>query len=121
MWKHVIVIVMLFGLSGCDRKQPSPTSQPTPNTASGLSYEQRIVIDANTNHFAAIAKEYQWLETNYPGYQRLDQSLLHMDGHFIDLLTIKTSSQKDVKIYFDVTALFPVPSEKDSVKSTETE
>lgn len=79
-----------------------PNDMPEPN---GLSFKTMVLIQAE-HHFAGINQEYQWLDTYYPGYRRINQELAIQNGRLVDVLTIKTKKGETLKIYFDVTHLF---------------
>lgn len=64
-----------------------------------------IVIQAS-NEFEGIAKERQWLESNYPGSQKLAQAVSFNRGKVYDLIAILTANGETKIIYFDITAFY---------------
>lgn len=81
------------------------TAQKISQTGDGSDYTKAIVISAN-NESAGVAKEYEWLKTNYPGSQVISQGLGEKNGKPFDVFKIKTASGEEKSVYFDISRYF---------------
>jgi uncharacterized lipoprotein YmbA len=89
--------------------EPAATADTRPRgvilPARGLSCNSAIVINA-TNEQAGIAEENAWIKENYPGAQKVGQSLLTCNDKAADQVDIETANGRKVSVYFDISNFF---------------
>jgi hypothetical protein len=89
--------------------EPAATADTRPRgvilPARGLSCNSAIVINA-TNEQAGIAEENAWIKENYPGAQKVGQSLLKCNDKAADQVEIETANGRKVSVYFDISNFF---------------
>ncbi len=79
----------------------------------GTSFEDAIIVDI-TNPIDGVRFEYFILRGLYPGYKLLFQYVMEPDVSEVpasskkiyDVLEIKTSTNKKITIYFDITSFY---------------
>lgn len=79
-----------------------PTLEPIHD---GLSFEQAIVINENTE-LSGTRAVYTWLAKNYPGYKLAMQFLASKDNCKYDVMLIRTSAGIDKQIHFNISSYF---------------
>lgn len=72
----------------------------------GSSCEQAVVILGAKSEFEGIGAEYDWLGRHYPGSEVLEQALGQCDGHWADILSIRTAQGESREVYFDIEEFF---------------
>jgi hypothetical protein len=72
----------------------------------GATMESAVVIEGANNSSAGIAAERKWVTEKYPGFKKVQQSLLHKEGKSYDLIEIETADGKSKSIYFDISGFF---------------
>jgi len=109
--KKLLYLFLLLGLLSCSASRKTTVNNNTGKDASiavltdGLSYQSAIVIDAKSET-TGVAKEYEWLKQQYPGYKLQKQSLNYQGKKVYDVMKIKTEAGEDLEIYFDITKFF---------------
>lgn len=81
------------------------TSQKISQAGDGSDYSKAVVVSAK-NETDGVAKEYEWLKTNYPGSQVISQGLGEKNGKPFDIFRIKTASGEEKSVYFDISRYF---------------
>jgi len=110
MKKYLLIVCLAGFFCACSssKKATLSSSETTAGIASatdGLSYKTAIVIKAK-NETTGIAKEYEWLKVNYPGYSLIRQSLKENSKKMYDVMQIKTANGTEKEIYFDINSFF---------------
>jgi hypothetical protein len=72
----------------------------------GSAPDKAVVIQGASDERAGVHAEYEWIATNYPGAKKLGQSLVSFGGKLHDVIVIKTSSDQEKKLYFDISGFF---------------
>lgn len=100
-----------FGQSEA-QPQESAVAPPTPDTSlydggDGLSAKTAVVIRSGSE-VAGVRSEYSWISAHYRGAQRVSQALTAWDKDHrrYDIITIKTSDDREVVIWFDISAMY---------------
>lgn len=72
----------------------------------GTSPDQAVIIQDTTDESVGVRAEYLWIRQYYPGAKVLGQSLNVIKGKPHDVITIKTASGEEKKLYFDISGFF---------------
>jgi hypothetical protein len=71
----------------------------------GLSMKTAVIVNKKTES-PGVAAEYAWIKKNYSDYKVISQSLSSSDNRQYDIITIRFSDGKELKLYFDITKFF---------------
>jgi hypothetical protein len=95
-------LLSLLFANSCSTTKAVSDSSPTEATTQGRdgsSFEKAVVV-------SSIAKEYEWIEANYPGSKVQKQALVYHGGKPHDVLTFRTTSGEVKTAYFDISKFF---------------
>ena len=106
---RLLVMAMIFVTVACNSSHHATVAENnqthTIGIHDGLSFQSAIII-TETSESMGIKAEYQWVRENYPGSKQKLQSLIFYDKKPFDVLTIITSAEKELKIYFDISGFY---------------
>ena len=76
----------------------------------GYTIEDAIEVVGAANSLEGVAAEYRYLEQRFgkkgDDWKVEEQSLLNQNDRFFDRLVLKTKSEGEIEIYFDITSFF---------------
>ncbi len=72
----------------------------------GYTPENAVIIGGVTFDYEGVDAEYQYLRRKFPGHRVLVQKIYSEDGHFFDVLTIRTIKGDEETLYFDISAFY---------------
>ena len=111
MKKYVLIVSLAVFFCACSASKKTvlnsseTTTTGIASAADGFSYKTAIIIKAK-NETTGIAKEYEWLKANYPGYSLIKQSLKENSKKMYDVMQIKTVDGTEKEIYFDINSFY---------------
>jgi hypothetical protein len=74
----------------------------------GLSYKTAVVINATTES-EGVNEEYKWIRNHYSNYKVEGQSLNYHGNKNYDIIQIKFTDERELKLYFDISSYYGQP------------
>lgn len=97
----LLVILATAGISCSSSKK----IQAFPSREDGLSYATAVTISESSEK-KGVEAEYRWVREHFTDYTVTLQSLTNHDKKPFDVISIRFSDGREMKLYFDISRFF---------------